>query len=189
MASEMLHAATGTDELLQSVLSSVRDAMCVLSRDGRILSSNDAWEELGLEVSTEAPFDSICDALIGDSSGATTRGVAAVLDGAQDVYTHEFPRSAPAHEGWFRVTVSPLRRRDGGAVMVLTDLTEHKKAQEALQQDGSGFDVARASNNGRLGLVSMEERVRFVGGELEVRSEPSLGTRLHVRIPLGPKAS
>ena len=68
--------------------------------------------------------------------------------------------------------------------MVLTDLTEHKKAQEALQQDGSRFDVARASNNGRLGLVSMEERVRFVGRELEVRSELSVGTRLSVRIPL-----
>ena len=135
-------------------------------------------------MSSDVPLDIFCDTLGGDSSGATTGGVAAVLEGTQGVYTHEFPRSAPSHENWFRLTVTPLRRRDGAAVMVLTDLTEHKKAREALQQDGAGFDVARASNNGRLGLVSMEERVRFVGGELEVRSELSVGTRLSVRIPL-----
>ena len=53
-----------------------------------------------------------------------------------------------------------------------------------IVDDGSGFDVTRAANDGRLGLVSMEERVRFVGGELEVRSELSVGTRLSVRISL-----
>ena len=71
MTSEVSHPVTGTDELLQGVLSSIRDAVCVLSGDGRILSSNDAWAELGLQLSTEAPLNSICEALVGDSSGAT----------------------------------------------------------------------------------------------------------------------
>jgi len=44
MTSEASQAVTGTDELLQGVLFSMRDAVCVLSRDGRILSSNDAWK-------------------------------------------------------------------------------------------------------------------------------------------------
>lgn len=53
MTSEVSRAATGTDELLQSVAASVREAMCVLFRDGRILSSNDASAELDLEVHSE----------------------------------------------------------------------------------------------------------------------------------------
>ncbi|GMR23583.1 MAG: hypothetical protein BMS9Abin37_2025 [Acidobacteriota bacterium] len=69
-----------------------------------------------------------------------------------------------------------LAGNDGGVALHIVD-------------DGSGFDVAHASNNGSLGLVSMEERVRFVGGELEVRSELSVGTRLSVRIPLEPEDS
>ena len=55
--------------------------------------------------------------------------------------------------------------------------------------DGSGFDVLSASRNGSLGLVSMEERVRFVGGELDVSSKLSVGTRISVRIPPEPKGS
>jgi signal transduction histidine kinase len=54
---------------------------------------------------------------------------------------------------------------------------------------GSGFDVLSASRNGSLGLVSMEERVRFVGGELDVSSKLSVGTRISVRIPPEPKGS
>ena len=74
MTSEVSHAVTGTDELLQGVLSSIRDAVCVLSCDGRILSSNDAWAELGLDVSSDVPLDILCNTLVGDSSGATRAG-------------------------------------------------------------------------------------------------------------------
>jgi signal transduction histidine kinase len=35
-----------------------------------------------------------------------------------------------------------------------------------------------------LGLVSMAERARSVGGELSVRSEVDRGTRIEVSIPL-----
>jgi len=61
-----------------------------------------------------------------------------------------------------------LGGNDGGVVLQIID-------------DGSGFDVARASNKGSLGLVSIEERARFVGGEPEVLS---VGTRLSVGVPL-----
>ncbi len=167
MTSEVSHAVAGTDELLQGVLSSIRDAVCVLSCDGRILRSNDAWAELGLDVSSDAPLDGLCDALVGDSSGATTRGVAAVLEGTQDVYTHEFPRSAPSHESWFRVTVTQLRRRDGGAVMVLTDLTEYKKAQGALQGSERRArerlaELEHLYQTAPVGLCLMDRELRFV---------------------------
>jgi signal transduction histidine kinase len=44
-----------------------------------------------------------------------------------------------------------------------------------VEDDGSGFDPARTRG---MGLLGMEERVRQLGGRLEVKSEPGRGTIL-----------
>ena len=54
----------------------------------------------------------------------------------------------------------------------------------SITDSGKGFDVAEARLKGRLGLVSMEERLRLANGELEIRSKPMRGTQIEARIPL-----
>jgi PAS domain S-box-containing protein len=58
--------------------------------------------------------------------------------------------------------------------------------------DGQGFDVARAKARPRaalhLGLDSLEERLRAVGGEIEVDSAPGAGTRLRFTVPFADRA-
>jgi two-component system sensor histidine kinase UhpB len=60
----------------------------------------------------------------------------------------------------------------------------------SLRDDGVGFDAEaarrRAAAGGSLGLVSMEERIAFAGGSLELRSAPGQGTVLLATFPLGP---
>ncbi len=56
----------------------------------------------------------------------------------------------------------------------------------AISDDGRGFDTERT--NGGLGLVSMAERVRVIGGEFSIRSSLNKGTRLEVRLPSSPVA-
>jgi signal transduction histidine kinase len=56
------------------------------------------------------------------------------------------------------------------------------EVQLEVSDNGAGFDVEEAKGNG-LGLVSMQERVHFVHGELFVESESGKGTRIIVRIP------
>jgi signal transduction histidine kinase len=51
----------------------------------------------------------------------------------------------------------------------------------SVQDDGSGFDPRRAHG---LGLLGMEERVRHLGGSLEVDSQPGRGTTLKIELPL-----
>jgi signal transduction histidine kinase len=51
-----------------------------------------------------------------------------------------------------------------------------------IADDGVGFDAA-AEYPGHLGLGSMAERARTVGGQLTIESEPLRGTRVTVRIP------
>ncbi|HTL58542.1 MAG TPA: two-component regulator propeller domain-containing protein [Candidatus Limnocylindrales bacterium] len=54
--------------------------------------------------------------------------------------------------------------------------------------DGRGFDLERLARNGErrsgLGLVSMEERTKVLGGEIKIKSELSVGTRLILNVPL-----
>jgi two-component system sensor histidine kinase UhpB len=68
-----------------------------------------------------------------------------------------------------RVDVT-LAESDGWFVLVLRD-------------DGSGFLPSTAAPHA-LGLLSMSERAREVGGELAIESEPGMGTQLVLKVPL-----
>jgi PAS domain S-box-containing protein len=51
-----------------------------------------------------------------------------------------------------------------------------------IRDHGIGFDPDSVKGNG-LGLTSMKERLRSVGGELSIESLPRLGTTIHARVP------
>ena len=53
-----------------------------------------------------------------------------------------------------------------------------------IADDGVGFDPRLVDGNGGLGLVSMRERLRYVGGQITIDSQPSAGTRIDVGVPL-----
>jgi PAS domain S-box-containing protein len=56
-----------------------------------------------------------------------------------------------------------------------------------IEDDGTGFDVRarlqRLIKEKRMGLSSMEERVRLLGGKMRIRSRPGGGTRLYIEVP------
>ena len=55
---------------------------------------------------------------------------------------------------------------------------------------GVGFRSTSGETPGRgLGLLSMRERARLVGGDCVIESEPERGTRVRVRLPLGAGAT
>jgi signal transduction histidine kinase len=49
---------------------------------------------------------------------------------------------------------------------------------------GLGFDVEMAKQSRGLGLISMEERLKLVDGELSIEAKPQRGTTIHARVPL-----
>ena len=53
-----------------------------------------------------------------------------------------------------------------------------------ISDQGKGIDPGSAAGQTGLGLISMRERLRLVGGHLVIESEPSHGTRIRVRVPL-----
>ena len=52
-----------------------------------------------------------------------------------------------------------------------------------ISDQGNGFDLEARRGQG-LGLVSMEERTKLLGGKLEIKSEPGVGTQLSVIVPV-----
>jgi len=56
--------------------------------------------------------------------------------------------------------------------------------QIVIIDDGVGFDTEAARLARGIGLISMSERVRLVGGEFNLSSEPGRGTTIHCSVPL-----
>lgn len=81
----------------------------------------------------------------------------------------------------------------------LTNVARHAHASEvevelicdegmitlSIRDNGIGFDLSQASQErGRLGLLSMKERVRLVRGTLDVIAAQGCGTHVEVHVPL-----
>jgi signal transduction histidine kinase len=54
----------------------------------------------------------------------------------------------------------------------------------SIKDNGCGFCVDGAGRNGRLGLVSLNERVKLAGGRFSIESAPDRGTRIHAWVPI-----
>ena len=68
---------------------------------------------------------------------------------------------------------------------------EGDKLLLSVSDNGRGFDVAaaiQAARNGKsLGLLGMQERARFLGGEVSIQSEPGRGTTVQLVLPGQPR--
>jgi two-component system, NarL family, sensor histidine kinase UhpB len=79
-------------------------------------------------------------------------------------------------------------REHGAATEVRIRVAPDRRGTVAtIEDNGRGLDVerslARAARRGRLGLIGLGERVRLLGGSLEVDSRPGGPTRLTVQLP------
>jgi signal transduction histidine kinase len=93
--------------------------------------------------------------------------------------------------GCFRVVQEALTNvaRHARAGRVWITLSRYEESAELVVRDnGIGFNVAttlaRASPQGKLGLIGMTERAELSGGELRIDSQPGNGTLIRLRVPV-----
>jgi signal transduction histidine kinase len=97
--------------------------------------------------------------------------------------------SANATLGIFRIAQEALQNvwkhsgvREAG--ICLARAREHMRLQ--ISDRGIGFDPAQPSKEVGLGLVSMRERAKLLGGTFTVESSARQGTTIIVDIPVNP---
>ncbi len=102
-------------------------------------------------------------------------------------------QSADLEEALFRVAQEALnnviKHAEAGVVTVTLEASA-ESVSLSVEDDGCGFDArqarSRSAEERGMGLVSMGERVRSLGGTFRLHSAPGLGTRVEAEIPARP---
>jgi signal transduction histidine kinase len=101
----------------------------------------------------------------------------------------EVEGAPPPDPALLRIAQEALQNalRHGGASRVAVRLrADAARVVLEVSDDGAGFDPAAPElRSRRLGLSSMEERARRLGGVLEIRSAPGEGTTVRLEVPRG----
>jgi len=108
-----------------------------------------------------------------------------------DCLHRDVPRAIPKEAALclFRVAqeaLSNLVKHSGVRSGKLELIGDRGTLHLCVSDAGAGFDLRAVSAKGRLGLVSMQERVRTAGGRISIESFPSRGTRIMVQITIEP---
>jgi signal transduction histidine kinase len=88
----------------------------------------------------------------------------------------------------FRIAQEALHNvvKHSGAAAAMVELSRDGDRLALCVSDGGfGFDTRTVHERGGLGLVSMRERLRPIGGRLSIESMPLAGTRISVDVPIG----
>jgi PAS domain S-box-containing protein len=126
---------------------------------------------------------------------AAVRGLCKELTQAHgleiDFAERPMPSSIPADIALclYRITQEALRNaiKHSGARHSRVELCgDEGGVSLRIVDDGAGFDCDTLKGQEGLGLVSMRERLRLVGGAITIDSRPSAGTRIDVHVPLPP---
>ncbi|HEX9713545.1 MAG TPA: GAF domain-containing sensor histidine kinase [Actinomycetota bacterium] len=82
-----------------------------------------------------------------------------------------------------REALSNAVRHASASQVVLRLAVEDGYAVLEVVDDGTGFDAAAAEGRGH-GLGNLRDRARALGGELKIHSDPGVGTRVRIEIPM-----
>ena len=147
-----------------------------LSEDVRFLSHElypSALEHLGLAIALQS--------------------LAKEFEERESVTTRFSARDVPAtlcHEvnlSLYRILQEALKNVARHAAATSVDIAVGSRAEElylTIRDAGKGFTLDAAQPQPGLGLLSMIHRANLIGGTLDIDSEPGVGTRIMLRVPL-----
>jgi signal transduction histidine kinase len=111
------------------------------------------------------------------------------VDVKMDESLHELPQHVAI--ACFRVIQEAVTNimRHSNATSVGVALKEHDGELHLVVRDnGVGFEVqkalGKAASGHSMGLIGMEERIRFLNGSISIESRPGQGTEVRARIPI-----
>lgn len=78
-----------------------------------------------------------------------------------------------------------FRHADAGLIQIRIEYATQRVVM-LIEDDGRGFEIAELAhaNGEHFGLLGMRERAKQMGADLTVESDPGVGTRVRVEVPL-----
>jgi signal transduction histidine kinase/DNA-binding NarL/FixJ family response regulator len=132
-------------------------------------------------------------ALEREASTLRTEGISAALETSGRITGELDPRSEHALLRIVQEALNNVRKHANAETVTMRLECGPKEVRLSVVDDGLGFDPEEPtgvlSASGGFGLTSMQERARLVGGRVEVRSAPEVGTAVVVSLPLEPVES
>jgi len=130
-----------SDAFNASILNSLTSHIAVLDANGTIIAVNNAWRQFAEESGLSAPgrdmlgrsYLDACENACGEGASPTQAGIMAVLRGELEIFHLEYPCCLSSKPRWFHMTVLPLQGTRRGVVVSHKNITERKKAEEAVQ--------------------------------------------------------
>jgi len=151
-----------SDALKVAILRSLPGHVAVLDRRGMTIAVNESWthvwpaQEWGTcdMIGPGVNFLDVCAAAArAGAAGAADAlgGIESVCNGLRPEFELEYRCDVAGDERWFRVTVTPLRLEDGGAVVAHADITDYRRAQDALRDVSGRLIGAQEQERARIG--------------------------------------
>jgi signal transduction histidine kinase len=111
-----------------------------------------------------------------------------------EVNSDRLPQSLPSEVafGIYRVAQEALRniaRHANASIVQLSLALSNGGLRLAVGDNGSGFDPGQQPHRPSLGHASMRERIRLLGGTLDIQSTPGAGTTVVAWVPIPRVAS
>ena len=127
-------------DLARTVLEALQYPQAVISFDGRIIATNSAWLDLISEArippddgGVGANYLALCRRGLAPEGfdASVVDGIEAVLTGRLERFRHKYSTHYGGSDKWFRIDVTPVPGT--GAVVAHSDVTEERKARNALE--------------------------------------------------------
>ncbi len=83
--------------------------------------------------------------------------------------------------------VGNAKKHAKAKTVVIRLRVENQMFRAEVRDDGVGFDAGSARRRreaGHMGLLNMEDRAEYLGGRFSIESQPNVGTRVLLEIPL-----
>ena len=167
---ELRHRGKNVTDILHKAIASVRDIAYGLRPP--------ALEQLGLA----SALKNLCE----DVGSKHSYSVDFFATGIEDV-----PMDFDAELNVYRMVQEAVRnisRHAGASRATIRMVKSHPDILIRIEDNGRGFDreqrLKEAVAEKRMGVRSMEERARLIGGTMEIQSLPGTGTRVLFKIPI-----
>jgi two-component system sensor histidine kinase DegS len=172
----------GSDSVLVEELLDLKDSVIRSLKDIRRFIFDlrpMALDDLGL-IPTLEQFISGFKARTGDSVYVEVEGERVKIGGDRELAVFRVIQEAANNS---------VRHAEATSVHIFLNYDSAKdRLAVVVKDDGRGFDVSETRKKygtlKKLGLISMEERVRFAGGEFHIVSDPGTGTVVSFWIPV-----